>query len=106
MKITIEEKVMNYLHEHHKQVITLNLEHSGYSGYDAHLKHPHVRFHQPRHTENFNQYQVDDITVYVEKDIPTIEDQLIFQDETLLGHHSCHVKGIDLEKLEEVYMHH
>jgi hypothetical protein len=93
------------MHDHHKNTIAVNLVYDDYTGNDVYSKHPRVRFKKPRHEERFDLYHVEDIAIYVAKDIHTIEDELKFSDNTILGVHRCHVEGVDLDYIRS-YMNH
>jgi len=101
MKVQLEKNLLDYMHDHHKHVIALRLLHDYYSGYSANSKYPKIRFKKPRHDDDYEMYTVDDITVYVEKDIPTLDGQITFSDERHLGFHSCHVEGLDIKMLND-----
>lgn len=97
MKVKLQEQLTNYMSDHHHNVISLKLIHDSYSGYDIHSQHPSIRYHEPKHMEKYNVFSIDDVTVYIEKNIKAYDDQLEFVDESLFGVHRCHVKGIDLD---------
>lgn len=106
MNIRLEDKLVNYMHDHHKDTLMLKLIHDDYSGYDINSRHPSIRYHKPRHPENYNTHTVNDITVYVEKGIHAVDDELLFIDEKLLGIHRCHVVGVDLvtdQRIKDTY---
>ena len=97
MKITIHEDLMNYLHVHEHNIIKLKTAHEDYSVGNIYSKRPRISYHEPNHPERYDKYEVDDITVYVQKGIKTKNDHIEFILEKLMGKHSCHVKGIELD---------
>lgn len=103
MRVEVDKKLLGYMHDHHKHVIALKLIHDYYSGYNANIKHPRIKYKKPYHEENYDKFEVKDITIFVEKNIPTIEDQLTFTDDKFLGIHQCHVLGLDIKKLNDTH---
>ena len=96
VKVKLDEKLIDYMHDHQKDVIMLKLINDDYSGYNFNTKHPRIRYHKPRHPENYDVYTVNDVTVYIEKDIETVDNNLLFTDDKIFGFHRCHVKGLEL----------
>jgi len=96
VRVRLEEKLLNYMHDHQKDTIMLKLIHDDYSGYDINSKHPRIRYHTPRHPENYDVFTVNDITVYVERGIRAVDEELLFTYDKLLGIHRCHVMGLEL----------
>jgi len=102
MKVTIQKELSEYMHEHHRDTISLRLIHDDLSNGNINSNHPRIRWSEPKHTERFDRIEVDDITVYVEKDIKTNNDSLEFIHEKLLGVHRCHVRGLNLDFVEDI----
>ncbi|MBN2260626.1 MAG: hypothetical protein JW702_08770 [Clostridiales bacterium] len=98
MIVTVEKNLMDYLHEHHHDIIKLELIHEDYSLGNIYSKMPHISYHKPPNPEYYDKYTVDDITVYVEKGISAKNDQLDFIFEKMLGKRACHVHGIVLDE--------
>ncbi|MEA3424186.1 MAG: CC/Se motif family (seleno)protein [Bacillota bacterium] len=99
MKITIQDKLMEYLHEHEYKIIKLKLVHEDYSVGNVYSKRPIISYHEPNHLERYDRYEIDDIVVYIQKGIKAKNDHIEFIFEKLLGKHSCHVKGVELDKM-------
>ncbi|MBN2795243.1 MAG: hypothetical protein JXR88_07565 [Clostridia bacterium] len=105
MNVKLEQKLIDYMHDHHKNVIALTLKQEDTSGSELQVKYPKVKYHKPNDEEHFQKFQIEDITIYVENDIPTLEDQLYFVDEKLFNIHRCQVIGVDVNKLNEPNFH-
>ena len=101
MKVTIQNELNEYMHSHDHDTISLKLIHDDYSSGNVYSNHPRIRWHEPKHMENFDKYIVDDITVYVAKNVRACDDKLEFVHEKLLGIHRCHVKGLNLDYVTE-----
>lgn len=97
MKVTIQNELNEYMHSHHRDTITLQLIHDGYTTGNIYFKHPRIRLHGPKHAEKYEKFEVDDIIVFIEKNVKAEGDTLEFVHEKLLGIHRCHVKGLDLD---------
>lgn len=105
MKVVLEPKLVDYMHNHHHQELSLQLIHDGYSGYDIHSQHPRIRYHKPRHIEDYNIFLVDDITIYVQKGVKATEEILTFVDEKMFGIHRCHVTGLAMDETDHFMEH-
>lgn len=99
MKITLEDELKTYLKEHHHDALTLKVEHNGYSASNSNEVTPEITYHTPHDLEEYNSYTIDDVKVYVGKNVRAYNDQLDFVLETLLGIHGCTVKGLNLDNL-------
>ena len=97
MKITIHDDLMKFCCFGLTRIVKLKIVHEDYSVGNVYSRRPRISYHKPNHTERYDKYEVDDITVYVEKIIKTKNDHLEFVLEKLMGKHSCHVKGIELD---------
>lgn len=104
MNVNLEKELVDYMHTHDHDVITLKLVHDAFSDYHYLSMHPSIRYKRPKHEERFEKFEIGDITVYVEKHVKTTHDELTFVDEKLLGIHRCHVVGLDL-KVEDNLFH-
>lgn len=106
MKIALDDKLVDYMHSHHRDIITVTLVNDVYNTYYIQqTKHPIIKYRKPRHAEEYDTYKVDDITVYVDKDIKTYHDELKFKDDKFLGMHRCHVEGIDISETNNLDIH-
>ena len=105
MKVSIETGLNEYMHSHHHDTLMLSLIHDNYGAGNVNSNHPRIRYHEPKHPELFDKYLVDEIMVYVSKEVKAYDDELEFVHEKLLGVHRCHVTGINLDYTEN-YMHH
>lgn len=101
MKVKIDHNLEEYMHKHHHDTISLKLVHDDLSIGDVNTKQPRINYKTPNHEEQFDKYIVDDITVYVSKNVECEKDTLEFVDEKLLGMHRCHVKGIKMDFLNK-----
>ena len=97
MKVTIQNELSEYMHNHHHDTISLQLIHDGYSNGNIYFKHPRIRLHVPRRIQNYEEFHVGDITVFVEKHVIAKKNQLEFVHEKLFGIHRCHVNGLNLD---------
>lgn len=104
MKVTIQNELNEYMHSHDLNTISLRLIHDDYSAANIYSEHPRIRWEKPKHVERFDKYTIDDITVFVAKDIKAVDDTLELVHEKLLGIHRCHVKGLDLDYVKD-FMH-
>lgn len=102
MKVTIQKELSDYMHAHNHNTISLRLIHDDLSMGNLYSNHPRIRWSEPKHVERFNKYVIDDITVFIEKDIKTTDDALEFIHETMLGVHRCHVRGLNLDYADNV----
>lgn len=100
MIITLHDDLKAYLKEKAHDTITLKLIHTDYSSANTESKIPEITFIPPKDSEAFNVFNVDDITLYIEKTAKSDTDQLEFVLESLLGVHACHVKGLNLDNLK------
>ena len=99
MKILIQNDLKTYLDEHKHDTISLKLVHHDLSTGNIYTKVPEIKYHAPHDLDEFDDYDVDGIKIYVAKDIKAYDDTLEFVHEKLLGVHACHVKGLNLEHL-------
>lgn len=102
MKVTIQKELSDYMHEHNHNTISLRLIHDDLANGNLYSNHPRIRWSQPKHTERYDKIEVDDFTIYVEKDIKTNNDSLEFIDEQLFGIHRCHVRGLNLDFVDHI----
>lgn len=105
MKVQLEDQLVNYMHDHHHDILTLKLIHDTYGGTDVFTTHPSIRYKKPRHVEDFTTYHVDDITVYVSNEIKAKDETIKFIDEKMLGIHRCHVVGLDQDFITSFFNH-
>lgn len=99
MKVLLSEDLKKYLHEHDHNVIVLKLLHTECCTGNINSRRPDVTYKEPHNPEDFETYTVDDFKVYIEKDVHAYGDTVEFIHESLLGKHSCHVKGLNLDNV-------
>ena len=97
LNVVLREDVKEYLKQHHHNDISLRLMHNDYSTGNVYTRSPRIRFKAPRDEQNFDSYMVDGVRVFVEKEIEAYDDTIEFVEETFLGIHRCHVKGVKLD---------
>ena len=97
LNVVLQDDLKDYLNEHHKSEISLRLIHNDYSTGNINTELPRIRFKAPDDIENFDSYTVDGIRVFVDKEVQADGDTIEFYDESLLGIHRCHVKGVRLD---------
>lgn len=102
MKVTIQKELSDYMHSHHHDTISLRLIHDDLANGNINSNHPRIRWSVPKHTERFDKIEVDDFKIYVEKDLKTNNDSLEFIHEKLFGVHRCHVRGLNLDFVEDI----
>lgn len=99
MKVTLGNYLEEYLHEHHHNTISLELAlknepHVGEMILSTpRMPEPRMIFSKPVNESHFNKYSVDDITIYVAKNIEAEEDELEIIDLKVDGMDTCHVRG-------------
>lgn len=86
------------MHNRQMENLVLKLEHDDFSGYNMNARHPKITYTKPRMTQGYDTYQVEDITVYVERGISTTDSELTFVDHQYKGHHECEVIGMNQHK--------
>lgn len=98
LNVILREEVKEYMRQHHHNEISLNLDNTGYIPGNVYTVTPHIHFEAPKDIENYETYMVDDVKVYVEKDVATFDNTIEFVEESFLGIHRCHVNGVRLDK--------
>lgn len=97
LNIILREDLKEYLAKHHRNDLSLSLVHNDYSTGNVYTAQPRIKFRPPRDERNYDSYMVDGVRVYVEKDIEAIDNTIEFVEESFLGVHRCHVRGIKLD---------
>ncbi len=97
LNVRLQDGLKEYLKTHHHNDIALSLTHSDYTTGNVLSMSPHIRYKAPDDIDHYDLYTVDDVRVYVEKDVVAYDDTLEFVEESLLGIHKCHVVGIKLD---------
>ena len=97
LNVVLQENLKDYLKEHHHNEISLRLVHNDYTTGNVYTEVPRIRFKAPHDIENFDSYVVDGVRVFVDKDVQANGDTIEFFEESMLGIHRCHVKGIRLD---------
>lgn len=99
MKVKLGKHLEDYLHEHHLQTISLELkmqttQHEGETfRTKPRVNEPRLIFKKPVDVSDYEKYTVDDITIYVEKNIKAQNDELLIMDQVVDGMDTCHVEG-------------
>lgn len=102
MKVTIQKELSDYMHEHKLNTISLRLIHDDLSNGNYYSNHPRIRWHEPKHMERYDKILVDGFSIYLEKDLHVKNDSIEFIHEKMLGIHRCHVRGLDLDFVEDI----
>ena len=105
MKVSIGTDLNEYMHSHHHDTVMLTLIHDNYGSGNIYSKHPRIRYHEPKHLEQFDKYIIDDIVVYVSKKVKAYDDKLKFVHEKMFGIHRCHVTGLNLDYTDDIMKH-
>ncbi len=98
LNIVLQDDLKTYLKQHHHTEISLRLIHNDYTTGNVYTEVPRIRFKEPRDIENFDAYTVDDVQVFVDKEVKANDDTIEFFEESMLGIHRCHVKGVRLDQ--------
>lgn len=98
LNVVLQDDLKAYLRENHHHEISLRLIHNDYTNGSIYTEIPRIRFKAPRDIEHFDSYTVDGVMVFVDKEVKANEDTIEFFEESLLGVHRCHVKGIKLDE--------
>ncbi len=69
MRIEIDNKVKKYLNKKCKNIISVNMFASDSS--DIHVATPVIKLNEPNNTNEYNIYEIDNITIYIHKNIRT-----------------------------------
>ncbi|MBI9011738.1 MAG: hypothetical protein JEZ08_05850 [Clostridiales bacterium] len=99
MKVMLGNHLEEYLHQHHYNTISLelttdNTQHVGEQFIvRPRMPEPRVIFSKPVTEDGYTKYLVDDITVYVAKDIKAENDEIEIMDQIVDGIDTCHVRG-------------
>ena len=97
LNVVLQDNLKEYLKDHHHSEISLRLTHNDYTTGNVYTEVPRIRFKAPHDKENFDSYTVDGVTVFVDKDVKANGDTIEFYDDSILGIHRCHVKGVRLD---------
>jgi len=99
MNIIISSDTKEYLHYHNHNDLMLKLLHNDCCTGNIYSRNPNISYHAPKKIDDFNMYEIDDLKVYIAKDVEAYDDTLEFVHEKLMGKHACHVKGLKLDKV-------
>lgn len=95
MKIKLDPDLIDHLHRHRHNTLTLSLVQEMYNYYNIlYTKYPIISYRVPRNLELYHAYQVGDIHVYVEKDADVEGETLEFYETKKWGLHKCLVHGL------------
>lgn len=107
MKVHLDKNLVDYMHDHHRNALTLSMMTDAHTIYTYGItKHPVINYKKPKNMELYDAYQVGDITVYVEKNVKTVNDELEFIDKKMWRFHRCQVRGIEYNYDPETIMRH
>lgn len=99
MKVMLGNHLEEYLHEHHHNIVSLELAlktepHAGELFMSKpRMPEPRMVFSRPINETKFNKYLIDDIVVYVAKNIHAENNELEIMDQVVNGVDTCHVRG-------------
>lgn len=102
MRVVIEDELKEYMQKHNHDSISLQLSNRRMRNANALTTkriRPRIKYHQPKNVESFDKYNVDDIAVYVDKNLKTKDDTIKFVAEKTLGIKRCHVQGLDVSNM-------
>ena len=95
MKVNLDHNLVDYMHHHHHDILTLTLMTDVHNIYSYGItKYPVINYRKPKNMDLYDTYQVDDITVYVAKNVETVNDELQFVDKKTWRFHRCQVQGV------------
>ena len=93
MQIIIRDEVKAFLSKKNSKVLTVSVIQSG-GGWCGSLSIPEVGYRVPEVPEHYNIFHVDEITVYVKKNVNTTADRLEFVVNKILFVKSLDIKGV------------
>jgi len=99
MKVMLGHHLEEYLHEHHHDTISLELSlqcapHKGEQFLtNGRMPEPRIVFNRPINLTGYEKYRINDITVFVARNIEAKNDKLIIMDQVVDGIDTCHVDG-------------
>ncbi|MCK8060046.1 MULTISPECIES: hypothetical protein [unclassified Fusibacter] len=96
MKVLIQDELKSYMHEHNHNIISLRLIHSDYNGSNIHEYRPSINYHEPADMDDFDEYDVDEFKVFVDKHVTPTNDTIEFTHDKLMGINFCNVEGVNL----------
>ena len=97
LNVILREDLKEYLAKHHRNDISVSLVHNDYSTCILYTTQPRINFRPTRDERNYDSYLIDGVRVFVEKEIEAIDNTIEFVEETFLGVHRCHVRGVKLD---------
>jgi len=107
MKVNLDNQLIDYLHNHHRENLTLTLMTDVHNIYSYGItKYPVINYKKPRNMDLYDTYEFGDITVYIAKNVKAINDELQFVDKKTWRFHRCHVKGIQYDHNPDTIMKH
>lgn len=108
MKVMLGNHLEEYLHQHHYNTISLELDTTTPTTTTTttttrttnekfrvkpRMPEPRVIFSRPENTTNYTKYLVDDITIFVSNNIEATDDEIEILDQVVDGVDTCHVRG-------------
>ncbi len=100
LNIVLHDDLKEYLVKHNHDTIALKLIHSDFTSANINSMNPKISYEKPDSPENYDEYHIDNVTVYVDKNAEAYDNTLEFVEEKALGIHRCHVKGLKLDNLK------
>lgn len=98
MKVTLDQNLESFLREQHQDTISLELDmHVGHNNEFILSKpterEPRLLFARPSQLDDYDEYHVDEFTVFVAKEVKADKEMLEIKDQVFNGVHTCFVKG-------------
>ena len=101
MNVQLDPNLVDYLQHHRHNTLTLTMIDDMYNFYNIlHTQYPLITYKMPKDIERYDTYHSGDVTVYVQKNVITKDDELEFYDKKKWGIHHCFVKGISYRKID------
>lgn len=100
LNIILQEDLKEYLKKHNHDTITLKLSHSDFTSANINSMRPEIDYENPDSPEKYDEYHIDNVTIFIDKDAEAYDNTLEFVEEKALGIHRCHVKGLRLDNLK------
>lgn len=98
MKILVDKEVANYLKSKKRNVITLYFKKTG-GGWCGTILVPEQTYEVPEALKEYNEYKVEDITVYIKKDAIRNSKLIRFELKKILFFKTIVARGLDLPKI-------
>ncbi|MCH4887837.1 hypothetical protein EZV73_09650 [Acidaminobacter sp. JC074] len=101
MDVKLDQSLIDYMHHHRHNAITLSVVKDMINFHNVvYTKYPLINYKMPKHLEQYDEYQVGDISVYVSKEADVEGETIEFHDKKKWGRHKCYVEGIRFDKID------